>query len=99
MKKETFTFPDYSSMWSFKEKTNAINVRIETKKNRITGLFNPTEIDMALNEFRAVNTSYTPDTITYTKTTDRRTSLEFNFKSLVNKMSLVTKNFFFSLLG
>jgi hypothetical protein len=99
MKKETFTFPDYSSMWSFKEKTNAINVRIETKKNRITGLFNPTEIDMALNEFRAVNTSYTPDTITYTKTTDRRTPLEFNFKSLVNKMSLVTKSFFFSLLG
>jgi hypothetical protein len=99
MKKETFTFPDYSSMWSFKEKTNAINVRIETRKNRITGLFNPTEVEMALTEFQAVNTSYTPDTIRYTKTSEQRTFLEFNFKGLVNKMSLVTKNFLFSLLG
>lgn len=99
MKKTTFTFPDYSSMWSFKEKTSAINVRIETRKNRITGLFNANEMDLALNEFQAINTSEAIDTKTFTSTNDQRASLKFNFKNMVSKMSLVTKNFFFSILG
>lgn len=94
MKKETLTFPDYTSMWSFKEKTRAINIRIEARKNRITGLFNATEVDMALNEFHAVNT-YTPEIETYNKANDRTTvHINLNFKGLMNRMSLVLKTVF-----
>ena len=53
MKKVSFTFPDYNSIWSFKEKTKAINVRVEPKRNVVTGLFHPLEIEMAVKEFRA----------------------------------------------
>ena len=54
MKKVTLSFPDYDSMWSFRNKSTAINVRIEPRKNIISGLFSKEELDVALNEFKAV---------------------------------------------
>lgn len=57
MKKVSFKFPDYNSLWLFKAKTKAINIRVEPKKNMITGLFEPEEIEMALEEFHAVQPS------------------------------------------
>ena len=63
MKKASFKFPDYNSLWLFKAKTKAINVRVEPKKNIITGLFDQEEIEMALEEFHAVQPS-----ATYTET-------------------------------
>jgi hypothetical protein len=53
MKKASFKFPDYRSLWLFKEKTTAINVRIRPSENMITGLFNPAEIEMAEKEYKA----------------------------------------------
>jgi hypothetical protein len=53
-KKLSLKFPDYNSLWLFKAKTKAINVRIEPRKNIITGLFEPAEIEMAVKEFNAV---------------------------------------------
>ena len=60
MKKETLTFPDHESLWNFKDKTKAINIRIEPGKNRITGLFDPQEVTVALNEYQAITTSQNP---------------------------------------
>lgn len=54
-KKVSFKFPDYNSLWLFKAKTKAINVRVEPRKNVITGLFEPAEIEMAVKEFNAVS--------------------------------------------
>lgn len=54
MKKVSFTFPDYDSLWTFKEKAKAINIRIKPRKHLISGLFDTKEIDMAVNDFRAV---------------------------------------------
>lgn len=53
MQKVSFQFPNYQSLWLFKERTRAINVRVEPKNNRITGLFGQDEIDMAVKEFNA----------------------------------------------
>jgi len=55
MKKVTLTFPSYESVWLFKNHTNAINIRIEPKKNRICGLFGDDEINMAIIRFGAVH--------------------------------------------
>ena len=54
MKKASFTFPNYSSMWTFKEKTSAINVRVEPKKHLMSGLFRQEEIEMAVKQFQAI---------------------------------------------
>jgi hypothetical protein len=54
MKKVSFKFPDYRSLWLFKEKTKAINVRIKPREHMITGLFNTTEIEMAVKDYKAV---------------------------------------------
>jgi len=53
MQKLTFSFPSYDSMWLFKEQSKAINVRIEPKKNLMTGLFVKQEIDLALQQYKA----------------------------------------------
>ncbi len=53
MKKVTFLFPTYSSMWSFKEKTKAVNVVIVPKKNTMSGLFQAQDIDIAVKSFQA----------------------------------------------
>jgi len=54
MKKVSFSFPNYNSIWSFKDKTKAINVRVEPKKKVISGLFYPEEIEMAMKQYQAV---------------------------------------------
>ena len=54
IKKVSFQFPDYPSLWSFKDKTRAIHVSIEPRKNRISGLFEPKEIEMAVKDYNAV---------------------------------------------
>jgi hypothetical protein len=54
MQKVTFTFPTYDSLWLFKEKTKAINVKVVPKKNLISGLFQAQEIEMAKQQFQAV---------------------------------------------
>lgn len=54
MKKASFTFPTYTSMWMFKEKTSAINVRVEPKKHVMSGLFKAEEIEMAIKQYQAV---------------------------------------------
>jgi len=53
MKKVTFTFPSYDSMWSFKEQSNAIHIRIKPKNRLISGLFDPEEIEIAVKKFQA----------------------------------------------
>ena len=49
----TFTFPSYDSLWSFKDKSKAINVKISPKMNTISGLFEKHEIEIAVNSFNA----------------------------------------------
>ena len=53
MKKITFTFPSYDSMWSFRDQTNAIHIRIKPKDRLISGLFDPKEIEIAEKKFHA----------------------------------------------
>ena len=57
MKKVSFTFPSYESLWTFKEQTKAINVRVEPKKNTISGLFLQQEIEMATQQYKATPVS------------------------------------------
>jgi hypothetical protein len=54
MKKASFTFPSYTSLWMFKDKTKAIHIRVEPKKQVMSGLFKPEEIDMAVKQYQAV---------------------------------------------
>jgi hypothetical protein len=54
MKKVALTFPSYDSLWLFKSYTNAIHIRIEPKKQRIYGLFDADEIEMAVTKFKAL---------------------------------------------
>ena len=53
MKKVTLTCPTYDSLWLFKEKTKAINIRIEPKKNTMSGLFQQHEVELAVEQFNA----------------------------------------------
>lgn len=53
MKKVILAFPSYDSLWSFKEKTQAINIRIEPKKNIISGLFQQQDVELAIRQFNA----------------------------------------------
>jgi hypothetical protein len=53
MKKATFIFPTYESLWQFKDNTKAINVKVEPKKHTISGLFYPQEIEMAITTYKA----------------------------------------------
>jgi len=53
MKRITFVFPTYDSMWQFKDKSKAINVEIIPKKNTISGLFDNDEIELAVKTFQA----------------------------------------------
>lgn len=97
MKKETLTFPDYESLWNFKEKTKAINIRIEPGKNRITGLFDSSEIEMALNEFQAISSPYATNAEMNNPAKDQSIiHIRFGFKNLANRMSSVLKTLFFS---
>jgi hypothetical protein len=60
MNKVTLTFPDYESLWLFKEKVKTVNISIEPKKKNIHGPFNGKEVEMALVEFKAINNSAVP---------------------------------------
>lgn len=53
MKTVTLTFPNYEALWQFKDQSKAINVRIEPKRHRISGLFNSEEVAMAVDRFQA----------------------------------------------
>ena len=53
MKKITLVFPTYDSLWLFKEKTNAINIRVKPRRNIISGLFEQQEIELAIQQFSA----------------------------------------------
>jgi hypothetical protein len=57
MKKISFTFPTYESMWQFRDRSKAINVSMVPKQHTITGLFSNEEVDVAINEFHAVTSS------------------------------------------
>jgi len=48
MNKVTLTFPDYESLWLFKEKTKTVNISMEPKKKTIHGPFNLKEVEMAV---------------------------------------------------
>ena len=61
MNKVTLTFPDYESLWLFKEKIKTVNISIEPKKKNIHGPFHAREIEIALVEFKAINN--TPDAL------------------------------------
>ena len=54
MQKITFAFPDYDSLWVFKNQTQAINVAISPKKNIISGLFLTQDVELAVGKFNAV---------------------------------------------
>jgi hypothetical protein len=53
MKKVTFEFPDYDSLWSFKEKTNAVNISIVPRRNILSGVFQQQDVELALQHFKA----------------------------------------------
>ena len=53
MKKVSFVFSNYEDMWSFKEKANAINIKINPRNHLISGLFYSQDIDMAVTIFQA----------------------------------------------
>ena len=54
MQKISFIFPDYESLWQFKNETQAVNVAVTPRKNQISGLFEQDEVEMAVNKFKAV---------------------------------------------
>jgi hypothetical protein len=62
MQKSTFAFPDYDSLWLFKNQTQAINVAISPRKNMISGIFPQQDVELAVKKFNAVaiNTTTSP---------------------------------------
>jgi hypothetical protein len=54
LKKAALTFASYNSLWSFKELTSAIHIRVEPKKHLIHGLFKDNEVELAIQKFGAV---------------------------------------------
>jgi hypothetical protein len=74
MQKSTFAFPDYESLWLFKNQTQAINVAISPRKNMISGLFPQQDVELAVKKFNAVaiNTTTLPSYLD--KTSDGKNS-------------------------
>jgi len=54
MQKVTLSFPNHDSLWSFKDKSKAINVTVTPSRNTISGPFSSEEVDFAVQQFRAV---------------------------------------------
>jgi hypothetical protein len=99
MKKEILTFSSYESMWSFKEKSQAINVRIEPKKNRISGLFNATEVELALKEFQAIRSSDIINPEEQSTANNKQTIiLRPRFKKVLYRPFLVLRTFLHSFI-
>jgi len=57
VKKVTFHFPTYESMWQFKSNTKAINLKMAPRQQLLTGLFSQEDIAMAESQYRADNRS------------------------------------------
>ena len=77
MQKVTLSFPTYDSLWSFKDKSKAINVTVTPRKNTITGPFSSDEVDVAVQQFQAVrlaNALATSNASPLMKHTESRTS-------------------------
>jgi len=53
-----FTFPDYQALWQFMEKAKAIHIRIEPRRNRVSGQFGEQDIDIAVQQFQAKQVEY-----------------------------------------
>lgn len=68
MQKTSFIFPDYESLWQFKNETQAVNVAVTPKKNQISGLFEQNEVEMAVNKFKAVTVPKIESSVTTQKT-------------------------------
>ncbi|MGZ3847449.1 MAG: hypothetical protein ACXVBH_15410 [Flavisolibacter sp.] len=65
MKKVTLSFPNHDSLWSFKDKSKAINVTVTPRRNTISGPFSSEEVDIAVQQFQAIrlaNASATANT-------------------------------------
>lgn len=90
MKKVTLT--NYDSLWTFEEKSRAINVGIEPKHNRITGVFYADQIDVAMSQFQAIQPDNTEvkDSATITiRSTTRIRRPSFKFKSRLRQLLTV----------
>ena len=68
MQKTSFIFPDYESLWQFKNETQAVNVAVTPKKNQMSGLFEQNEVEMAVNKFKAVTVPKIESSATTQKT-------------------------------
>ena len=74
MKTVTLTFPNYEALWQFKEQSKAINIRIEPRRHRISGLFNSEEIAMAVDRFQAAQAQLSPSVSANVSKSSARTS-------------------------
>jgi hypothetical protein len=90
MKKVSLSFPTNDSLWSFKDQSKAINIRIEPKRNLMTGLFEPSEIDIAVNQFQAVNSSDNT-AVTSVPTQTKASPSRFRFRSVLHYVTAVMK--------
>jgi hypothetical protein len=94
MKKVVLTFPTHDSLWSFKDKSKAINIRIEPKRNVMTGLFDPCEIEIAVNEFQAVGSSgdlFNPNSSNVERSKTKTASQRFIVRSALHRLFLFMK--------
>lgn len=92
MKKVSLAFPTNESLWLFKDKTKAVNVRIEPKKRVISGLFQPHEVEMAVFEFAAVSATVhsTETPMEYRTAPSKARFMEgwYRFASMLNGIKL-----------
>jgi hypothetical protein len=93
MHKVTLTFPNPDSLWLFKDKSKAINVAVAPRRNTISGLFSSDEIDIAVNEFKAVqlvnaSTGNTAVSVRNTETRTAKPSFRFAFSQLLSVLNL-----------
>lgn len=63
MKKTTLRFPSFDALWLFRQQTEAIHIHIKPKDNLMSGLFDPKEIEMAVQKFQAVYNKQEEETI------------------------------------
>jgi hypothetical protein len=54
MNKVTLAIPSYDSFWLLHRQSCAINVAVGPKKNTISGLFTPKEVNLVVSQFGAV---------------------------------------------
>ena len=93
MKKVTLSFPTYDTLWTFKEKSIAVNVAVSPRKNIIAGLFSASEVEFAIKEFQAIKIDDAPTTlyassVSYRKRKTTKPSLKFKFHQLLSLLSL-----------